>query len=280
MTPSVSLDARNIWSFLLKGVAAENNTVHVDLSCVSFIHPFAMATLGLFLRYWNALGTTFTVLRPTNAKVAAYLDRMQFYSRFNFNRAAVKREQSMRLDASTSLNDIVDLHRAPDIGEKVAKKLFEMMSHFRGKRSANLAEGISGAAGELADNFVAHSGENLGVLTAQYFPRVGRATLVVGDCGCGIRNSLASNREFAYIEDHSDCDAIELALKEGVSCRGEGGMGLSEIADQVKRIGGTLSIFSGTGHVEIRPHDVRRSTKPHFPGVQVQVDLVRGRGKR
>lgn len=268
-----ALNRRNVWSFLQR-VDTRVPEAHLDLSQTDFIHPFAVAALGLFLRYWNRQGLSFGVKAPEEEAVGNYLTRVRFCQRFNVDARSTGPEKLHRIDVATSLNDIIDiadLVREPDVGYAVTDRLGEMLARLSHRIPAKeLAE----LAGELADNFSVHSGEDLAVLTAQYFPKLRCVSLVVGDCGCGFRTSLARNPVFGFVEHFSHCDAVSLALGPLVSSRAEGGMGLSDVVDTVRGFGGTLYVSSGDGEVFVKgTTELARTRDFDFPGVQFQVDV-------
>src|SRR2546430_5894885 len=92
----------------------------VDLAGVTFVEPFGLVYLGMFLRYFNARGRSFRVILPSAAGVRDYLARQRFWERFNFNPEVVQRENLRRFTTSTSLNDIADIEKEPYVAEELA----------------------------------------------------------------------------------------------------------------------------------------------------------------
>ena len=86
----------------------------IDLRDVSFIEPFAVIYLGMLLRHFNSNGVRFEITLPRDPRVKSYLARQRLFQRFNFDANTVRYEQLIRIETTTSLNDIVDItHDAP-----------------------------------------------------------------------------------------------------------------------------------------------------------------------
>ena len=108
---------------------------------------------------------------------------------------------------------------------------------------------------ELATN-VANHAESAGgyVLAQQYNDGSGpKVEIAVADCGIGIQASLQRNRK--YTEIPSDADAIELAIKEGVTSLEDHyrGYGLYHVTDNVKKNNDReMTIRSGHGTMKLQ----------------------------
>ena len=46
----------------------------VDLSNISFVEPFGLVYLGMFLRHFNGLGKFFNIITPRSKHVTQYLE--------------------------------------------------------------------------------------------------------------------------------------------------------------------------------------------------------------
>ena len=264
-----SLDSANIAAFCSK-IDLTKDRPCVDLSNVTFIKPFALVYLGMFLRYFNSKGKSFYWTRPTAPGVRKYLADMRFYERFNFDPEFISKEKLLRYPRGTSLNDILDIERAEDVGEHVAQMALAVVR----SSGCNVRAGIgmvAEVASELADNFGQHAGATLAAFTAQWFPNLKHLSLAFGDCGFGIRETLQRNPDYSYLADRSDCEAITLAFEPLVSCRGEGGTVLTEVRDVVLSSGASLVIASGSGRVIIdsRGKQYSRPMEFRLPGVQL-----------
>jgi hypothetical protein len=95
---------------------------------------------------------------------------------------------------------------------------------------------IAELVSELVDNFAQHSERPLAAFTMQWYPQRHRIVLAIGDCGVGIRSSLASNPKHAHVASFSHHQAALIAFEPLVSRRLEGGTGLTEVRDGVLQV--------------------------------------------
>lgn len=90
----------------------------VDLSGVTFVRPFGIIYLGMFLRYHNAQGRGFQVTLPRDPQVSRSLATQRFQKRFNL--APSRLDDLVPVPNFTSLNDIIDLEKSETVAEDVA----------------------------------------------------------------------------------------------------------------------------------------------------------------
>ncbi len=263
-----ALDATNVSAFC-SGIDLEQERPVVDLSNVTFVTPFALVYVGMFLRHFNSQGKWFDWARPVSESVEDYLAGMRFYERFQFNPEVVEAAKQLRHDRDPSLNDIIDIRREEDVGERIASRSADLL------RAVPIPLGlVADAVSELVDNFAQHSGTDLpATFTMQWFPRRRHLSLALGDCGLGIRRTLQRNPEYEYVAQQPDEDAIVLALRQRVSCQPGHGMGLTEVVENVIAAGGWLTIASGGGRVIIDKAGklYRQHAGCELPGVQLAV---------
>ena len=220
----------------------------IDLTDITFCEPFGLIYLGMFLRHFNALGKQFVVRAPKNRKVREYLARMRSWERFNFSEDTVEREKLLRHTASTSFNDIYDIETSLTIADEVYDKVLRVLRRSR----VNIdKEGFAEAASELVDNFAQHSGSSLAACTMQYYPAVRRVDFAIGDCGIGIRGSLASNPTYVRVGGWEHSEAALVAFDPLVSRKPEGGMGLTGVREAIITSRGLLVLATGDGWVRI-----------------------------
>lgn len=136
---------------------------------------------------------------------------------------------------------------------------------------------------ELLDNLVQHAGSP-GWVCAEVYPRLRRldragAVIAVMDLGVSFRESLVRGRKRELGKEPTASRALEAALLHGASSTddAERGRGLMEVTERVRRLGGVISIRSGTARIaavlEWDEPPVLESTLPPFPGAQVLVVL-------
>ncbi len=98
--------------------------------------------------------------------------------------------------------------------------------------------------------------------------------MAVGDCGIGVRASLAKNPQYAYLKDRPHTEAILKALEPQVSRKREGGMGLTDVKEDVRQANGRLVITSGNGRVIADHRRTISGTQDYnLSGVQVEVSI-------
>ena len=245
------------------------DTPLLDLSNVTFFEPFALVYVGMFLRYHNSRGIKPRVKAPTSRQARDYLARQNFWARFNFNPNIIKEESLRRLTTSTSLNDIVDVERQESVAEDIAEKILVVL---RRNSVAVRATAIAELMSELADNFAQHSERTLAAVAMQYYPKLQYVSLSIGDCGIGIRASLASNPKYSHIAQGPHHEAALKAFEPLVSRRAEGGTGLTEVREQTLKLGGTLILATGDGYVTISQRGTRFGAMAYdLSGVQIQL---------
>ena len=246
----------------------------VDLSGVTFFYPFALVYLGMFLRHHASVGKGFQVVPPRASDARTYLARQNFWERFNFSASSILGERLYRFTTGTSLNDIVDIETKPYIAEEIADAVAKVLSqNISSQRTARIAE----LASELVDNFAQHSERILAAFTMQWYPRKHRIVMAIGDCGIGIRSSLASNPKYVYLRSSPHYEAALKAFEPLVSRKAEGGTGLTEVRDGVLELDGRLTLATGDSYVNINRQGTQVGRMAYdLSGVQVELSFPEG----
>lgn len=242
----------------------------IDLADVSFIQPFALVYLGMFLRMHNSRGINFDVILPSTQFVREYLATQNFWERFNFDPEIIEAEKLHRFTTSTSLDDIVDIENRPYIGEDIASAVRELLINNEVKVDVDEIEEL---VSELIDNFERHSTHTLAVFAMQANPR--RLVIAVGDCGIGIRASLIQNSRHEYLANRPHYEAIKKAFEPLVSAKPEGGTGLTDAKSTIGRYRGTLTLMSGNGYLRITSDGREMANRASYdlPGVQIELTI-------
>ena len=108
----------------------------------------------------------------------------------------------------------------------------------------------------------------------QYYPNLRRIVLAVGDCGIGIRSSLTSNPNYRYLANRPHYEAALKAFEPRISRMPEGGTGLTEVRDEVTKLGGRLTLATGDGYVIIARAQVGYGQMAYdLPGVQMELSF-------
>lgn len=241
----------------------------IDLSRVAFVRPFALVYLGMFMRYHNSCGKGCVLIPPNSPIVRNYLARQNFWERFNFHPDTIKAENLRRFTTSTSLNDIIDIEKRTYIAEDIAdaaKRLLRTNSV-----RVNTAE-IEVIVCELVDNFARHSERTLAAFHMQYYPNRKHVVIAIGDCGIGIRASLATNPKYKSLMSYPHYEVALKSFEPLITRLPEGGTGLTDVKDGVIRLNGRMILSTGDGYVIMTDTDIKYGQMAYdLPGVQIEL---------
>ena len=159
----------------------------IDLRQVTFIEPFALIYLGMFISHHNSKGQYFTVLPPKSLKAQQYLSSQNFWQRCNI-RTGDKLRNVGTVARLTSFNDIVSFHSEREAPEEIADRVYNLLARSSFRLNVMLTAEL---VGELVDNFVRHSESPAAACVVQHYPNIKRLDFAIGDCGIGIRRSLS-----------------------------------------------------------------------------------------
>ena len=162
--------------------------------------------------------------------------------------------------------------------ERRSKQLAELLA----QNNTNLTRVLTYCIREIIRNAVEHSGANQIWIAGQYWPSKDLVEIAICDEGVGIRSSLTQNPN---LEIHTDEDALDLALRPGISgkaFRVEGkrnrrqsnewdnsGYGLY-LTSKLCQLAGEFVIGSGNALLEIVGDDVFTQTV-NLPGTAIRV---------
>ena len=108
----------------------------------------------------------------------------------------------------------------------------------------------------------------------QFDGRTHRVKIALGDCGVGIRKSLASQPKYSYLRLRSDFTAALKAFEPLVSRKQEGGMGLVDVKEGIQELGGDLTLSTGKGYVQFRGARTYYGEMAYnLPGVQIDLSI-------
>lgn len=245
----------------------------IDMRDVAFVEPFALIYLGMFLRYRQ--GRYFQIAPPVSESVKSYIDAQNFWSRFNIRTQSAKTAAIKRFNHETSFNDVIDIENVADVAEDISSKVRDLLrSREVEVDTLRVEEWIS----ELVDNFSQHSEEQLAACAVQWYPKLKLLHFAIGDCGIGIRDSLSQKSDFSDLRSRDHTEAARKALEPGVGRKMEGGMGLTDVSQNVADIGGSLFLSTGDGWVHVTG-DRRILTgfqAYDLPGVQINLVMPTG----
>ena len=135
-----------------------------------------------------------------------------------------------------------------------------------------LARALTGAVAEMVDNVWQHSeGLEPGILVYEIRPR--KFAFSVADTGVGVLASLRGNLRYKWLD--SSMDAIQLAIRPGVSRSDTGGTGFPSMLHAIADLWGNARFRTGESSLLIdRTTEQRRiahSYLPDLPGLHVSV---------
>ena len=99
----------------------------VDLSNISFVEPFGLVYLGMFLRHFNSLGKFFNIITPRSRQVTQYLESQRFWGRYNIAATSTDSQPLQGHARFTSLNDIVEIENNQYIAENVGDMVGDIL---------------------------------------------------------------------------------------------------------------------------------------------------------
>lgn len=262
----MDLNFRNVQR-LCAGVDLTAEKPVIDLTGITWIEPYAIIYLGMYLRHHNSQGKFFHMEVP-DANVAKYLVKQNFWNRFNFGPDSGRDRKLLR--TGTSFNDIMDLERGRFLVEELAGRLYELLQ--RQAVRLPIDECVI-AITDLTDNFVEHSGVLFGAMMVQYYPSKKEMRVALGDCGKGIKGTLLESGKYPKVGAMTHAEAVAFAFEPLVTCKNEGGTGLSDVLDTVTRHQGTLFLSSHDGGIFVAKDGriFSMNTPYALPGVQVEL---------
>jgi hypothetical protein len=269
--------------------------LHLDLSRTSFVDPYGMVALVLFLNHLppEALPVQLSLPgfpaadRPDAAAAngpVSYLTRMGFWEEVHRQLAAPLETMPVRparlIDRSV-LIDITIMH-SHDAISVMLRKTGDILHNLGYAITArgHVLEVLS----ELCSNVLLHAQTDFGGVAAMqtYRNRSGERYLVmsIGDAGIGVRRSLAANMALAD-RLQSDAQALGIAVQPGSSRFAVGGHGggLPRVLEIARRYGGRVAFRSGGGALAYSgAEDARRSFEAApLTGTQLRIMLPEGK---
>lgn len=201
---------------LMKNIVGEDlKPTHQELSFdftnLSFIEPSGITTLGNTFEWLVKNGTKTSITLPSKIGLSRhcpikYLDDSEFFLKYTGN----KLEDSSSVRPTTIPLQKVTYQNSH---QWLTGTFTPWLAHRLGVRNTVLGN-IEMCLGEIFNNIIDHSTENLGCIFAQHFPGQNRLVIGIADFGIGIPENIRKiNKEV------DDAKALELAIQEGVSSK-------------------------------------------------------------
>ena len=266
----MNLTFENVDQFC-RQVDLSGELARIDLGAIRFIRPFALIYIGMYIRHHRLRGHRFQLSPPKSPVVYSYLTSQKFWDRFNFVGPTRELLYAGGTGHLTSFNDIIDIENGPYVAEDTGRLVRKILTGESIHVDVYLVEEL---VSELVDNFSQHSETKLAACALQWYPRKKRLDFAIGDCGIGIRRSLAQNPSLRHIQYVSHSEAAERAFQEGVGRRPQGGMGLADVRANVDELNGRLLLSTGDGWLLVDSSGGRIGKQAcDLPGVQIEVSV-------
>ena len=245
----------------------------LDLSEASVIEPGGLVYLGTFLRHSNRLGKFVDTIAPRAPAAREHLESQKIWERYGSPYTEVEWDSVPACERFSFPRGFMSIESDYWIADKVGDMVAEML---RANSVRVSVDPVAEAVIELVDNFARHSGEPLAACGLELDRSRGRLHFAVGECGVGIRGSLARNPRYADLSGAPHHVSAAKAMEDGVAGSSEGGTGLGTVRENVMELGGQMLLSTGDGWVGVQTgrQDIQAGAMGHdLPGVQVQVTV-------
>lgn len=250
--------------------------VEIDLRGCEFIRPPAVLWVATYALSVAARGVKCRVVVPANFGVCIHLKSMGLFDVLQGSGVDID-DRGIGSSANSQLVLGVTKFDSVNEVEILADRALTALSK-KGFGAANIHPLVTEVFAEIAMNAVQHADSPigaLGLIQFYQFEQGERFVITVADGGIGIRRSLERNPqlrdEIAY-----DWDAIELALREGVSGTGLStrGIGLFGVVEDMQHPGRQLVIHSGQGMLSLSAGVESQAQRTiAFPGTLVSASI-------
>lgn len=271
------LDRNYINNLMADVVGVDFKPIHselkFDFSNLTFIKPSGITTLGNLFEWLVKYETQTTILLPNEFGgqwcPIKYLDDSEFFFRFTGRKL---------LETSRVRPTTIPLQRVTyeNSHQWLQVTFTPWLAQRLGVKIATLGN-IEMCLGEIFNNIIDHSTENIGCIFAQHFPNINRVVISIADFGIGIPENIRRiNSEL------DDAQALELAIEEGVTSQTSPrnmGAGLHTLIQNVVRnTEGSVNIHSGFGILNsINGNDSIEITSDlvdgYYPGTFLEVNI-------
>lgn len=187
---------------------------------------------------------------PNDVNVYNYIERMALFKDLPENVTLSRARPSLNINVRETL---IELTRVgdPDSVEHILEAVQKAAYHEFGRNRVAKACGTAIAA--AAENVLDHAQSPVSAFVAAQRYKDGGLELACVDLGLGIPTTLRRRAEYSQL---SDIEAIECALKDGVTSSSDGdagrGAGLADLCKTVRSAGhSTLTIHSGHAYVTV-----------------------------
>jgi len=263
-------EIEELFTLLTNSSRYESNIL--DMSSVTWIHPYGAISLLGICRYLSHLTQEPVRLVGLQRNIHAYLRRIDFFACDNGSVTAMDRfnptDDFGRNPSSSSVLELIPIRSYQDV-YLFASRARPILSSWLSNNDD--IDRIITLVSEACGNIVAHSGKS-GTTMIQKYERASSTDieLAISDLGQGIRQSLLAQHE--TLSD-TDSGFITRAIN-GLSGRPDAsrGQGLGAIQDIAIKSGGSLHIRSEKGSVRTTASErAARDDLSFFPGTHIAI---------
>jgi hypothetical protein len=237
----------------------------IDLRDAQSVEPLGLVEIAARAEYHRRRGQAVRVLAPRDPNVADYLARM----RLGWALSELGAEHNLPyVRAGDRAGQLLELTYFE--GTARSDELAALVYHRVAADSPASARALYTSLSEVGQNVPEHAEVPGGWAAARVTRRPAQVWFAVGDCGIGMRRSLAARGA------RTDAEALEMAMDLGFSrfeAAGHGN-GLTETCRLVTARHGRVYMVSGPAGRLVTPRSRRSSDPPAaFPGTLLQGSL-------
>lgn len=250
-----------------EAILSSDDEVLFDFSLCRWMEPFAITLIVGAMRQCQARNHDVKYVSSSNSKLEEHLKRIGFYD-WGMSTGVHSRYAGRQVELR-HLNTLDPLYTDEIIG--VLQSYLTL--------SQGVRQSLHLSLNELMTNAFDHSRSVAGCFVCgQAYTNRGHVSICLTDFGRGILSSLSSSPNYQSLSN--SIEAIELAIKEGVSSRVDmrAGLGLTHIHRFLEINKGKIDIISGDGWVHWdyegggEPVIVRKRLGIEFGGTVVNIN--------
>ena len=225
----------------------------IDLSKVKRAYPNGVVPIIAEIDTYRKAGVDFTVIPPSDTEIESlfsvnsWLHHIEPRKFDEFEASNTSSHLSLqKFEDDTKLNELVNCAVEICLQQLVFAK--------------GVPQAFEWVINELAGNVLVHAGSSPGWIQVTTFKDSHRLAFVVCDSGLGIPETLSKTYDF-----RNDIDALELAIKKGVTSKPDFGQGngLAGAIAIAQTSQGLLALTSGRGRLRVLEGNVE--PKKNFP---------------
>lgn len=239
--------------------------ITIDFPKKKILLPEYLNILVCFYKYLKAHNNTMTVKVNWNEyNKATYAARMNFFQEIEqpFKENFVRHETEYRFKEITMVDEDNNYLVTDDL-MFIVKKNTEILS--------SVVKTLNFCLYEIIDNIRLHSESTInGFVSAQNYPQRQELHLTIVDAGIGIYNALTSASEYSQLTEK---EAIEYALKKGVTDGKGAGNGLYYTTEFMKKNLGEMQIHSGNRKLEITKGKLKNKEASFWNGTIIHLNI-------